>query len=251
MGLLIESDVTAVNNIFMKQQLAISGQPTYTMNLDYNAFWDNEQNYDNAAPGQHDIYAAPLLVDPNNGDFHLSPNSPLIDAGVTNAVTADFEGEPRPLDGNDDSLPLPDIGADEYYPAFFGSHKMVDKFLAAPGDTLFYTVTITSPSGWLPITNARLTDTFPVSLIYVEGSLTASAGSWGYSGGVITWTGNIPAGQFTTLTFQATIQPDLSEPHAIVNQALLTDLIAAQPAVIRATTLVNPYQRYFPLIPKP
>jgi uncharacterized repeat protein (TIGR01451 family) len=217
MGLVIEGEVTAVNNIFMKQQQAIVGNAAYSMTLDYNVFWDNEENYYDAPPGQHDIYANPLLVDPDNGDFHLSPNSPIIDAGATNFVASDFEGEPRPLDGNNDGLTLPDIGADEYYPGFADSHKMVDKLLVVPGDTLFYTVTITSPSGWLPITNARLTDTLPVSLIYVLGSLTASAGSWGYSSGIITWTGNIPAGQFVTLTFRAIIQPDLTGTYAIVN----------------------------------
>ncbi|MCA9428514.1 MAG: hypothetical protein KC994_25770, partial [Candidatus Omnitrophica bacterium] len=64
------------------------------------------------------IFVDPLFVDPDRDAFHLSAQSPCIDAGGFVAeVDLDFEGEPRPFDAS----PEPrgdgsdfDIGADEY-----------------------------------------------------------------------------------------------------------------------------------------
>ena len=61
----------------------------------------------------------PQLVDPANGDFHLLPSSPCIDAGGTVSLTVDFDGDPRPIDSIDllrgDGSDF-DIGADEAGP---------------------------------------------------------------------------------------------------------------------------------------
>ena len=82
-----------------------------TPSLGYNDVWNNlGGNYYNIDPGAHDISADPLLVDPVNGDFHLSSGSPCIDAGdPVNYPPLDFEGDARP------NGIAPDIGADEYY----------------------------------------------------------------------------------------------------------------------------------------
>jgi hypothetical protein len=51
-------------------------------------------------------------------DFHLDPSSPCLDVGHAAAPglsTQDFEGDPRPMDGNCDGNGGPDMGADEYY----------------------------------------------------------------------------------------------------------------------------------------
>ena len=58
------------------------------------------------------IDADPLFVNPAAHDYHLSANSPCIDAGTADAPelpAADFEGDPRIVGS------APDIGADEYY----------------------------------------------------------------------------------------------------------------------------------------
>jgi hypothetical protein len=62
----------------------------------------------------------PLFVHPPNGDYHLTPASPAIDAGdnlVSPAELLDFDGDTRFIDGDVDSQVVIDIGADEYNPA--------------------------------------------------------------------------------------------------------------------------------------
>jgi parallel beta-helix repeat protein len=60
----------------------------------------------------------PGFVDYAADNFHLRPDSPCIDAGadLSATVTDDFEGNPRPLDGNGDGVAAFDIGAYEYRP---------------------------------------------------------------------------------------------------------------------------------------
>jgi|Deesub1362A_J573_1020465.scaffolds.fasta_scaffold01867_4 hypothetical protein len=65
------------------------------------------------------ITGDPLLNDPAGGDFHLQRGSPCIDAGSNSAPSIpaeDFEGDSRIIDGDGDSDPVVDIGADEYLP---------------------------------------------------------------------------------------------------------------------------------------
>lgn len=84
--------------------------------LDYNNVWNNGQNYVGATAGTNDISIDPLYVSPSTNDFHVSPQSSLIDQGVfLEAVWGeDFDSQPRPFDGDGDDVSIFDIGADEY-----------------------------------------------------------------------------------------------------------------------------------------
>jgi hypothetical protein len=62
----------------------------------------------------------PMFVAPGDGDFHLKPGSPCIDAGDNIAPIlwqpTDFEGDKRIIDGDYDGTSTVDIGIDEYKP---------------------------------------------------------------------------------------------------------------------------------------
>ena len=64
----------------------------------------------------------PQFIDPENGDFHIKPNPPCIDAGTSDALElsdTDFERNPRIL-----GLP-PDIGADEFIKPMLWLHLLL------------------------------------------------------------------------------------------------------------------------------
>ena len=85
----------------------------YLPRFEFNDIYGNSVNYF----GMSDRTGVDgnLSVDPMfSNEFHLSHSSPLIDAGSVNYFPSyDFDGDARPLDGNDDGISISDIGADE------------------------------------------------------------------------------------------------------------------------------------------
>lgn len=88
-------------------------------------------------PGTGNINSAPLFYDdpndPNN--YHLSSDSPCIDAGDPNfdpndPNETDIDGEKRVIDGDANGTAIVDMGADEYYwsPADFDGDEIVNFF---------------------------------------------------------------------------------------------------------------------------
>jgi parallel beta-helix repeat protein len=88
-----DSHIYSVANLYNNNFHDIEGSP----------FTEDVDNIDND----------PLLVNPEQGDYHLLADSPCIDKGTANAPelpATDFEGDPRIIGI------APDIGADEYDP---------------------------------------------------------------------------------------------------------------------------------------
>jgi predicted outer membrane repeat protein len=88
-------------------------------------------------PGNGNINADPLFVDPDNADFHLQMSSPCIDTGTSeNAPDTDIDGDSRPYGAGYD------IGADEYVVSDTDGDGIPDDEDACPFSNLSDTVVI-------------------------------------------------------------------------------------------------------------
>ena len=111
---------SSVTNNIVVSSLAGDGlfaDATSTLANTYNDVWGNlGSDYGGtASQGAGGISADPRFV--GGGDYHILGPSPCNDAGDDSAPqvpAVDFDGDPRPVDGNLDTVIQIDIGADEY-----------------------------------------------------------------------------------------------------------------------------------------
>lgn len=150
----------------------------------------------------------------------LLAGSPAINAGNPGGCT----GSSGTLTTDQRSFPRIgncDIGAFESQP-LDSSRKLVNVASTPIGGVLNYTISLTNSTGsGLP--SVLVTDTLPSSLTYVDASLSAPSGSFGFAGGVITWTGSLNSNSNLPITFQATVNSDAPGGATIVNTALIDD----------------------------
>jgi len=105
-----------ITNCILWGDTATSGPEIYDINSDtIVTYCDIDQ--DGYAGTNGNIRVDPRFVDPTNGDYHLRPDCPCIDAGTNDAPElpdTDFKGALRIIDGDGDGIATVDIGADEY-----------------------------------------------------------------------------------------------------------------------------------------
>ena len=110
-------DTYVKNNIIYTEDSSYSiylGNSAYVYNLRVNTnLYSNLNNFE--VTDSNPVISDPLFVNPDSTDFHLQSISPAIDTGLMlSEVTHDFDGNPRPYDGDNDGIEKMDIGAYEY-----------------------------------------------------------------------------------------------------------------------------------------
>ncbi|MBW2257171.1 MAG: lamin tail domain-containing protein, partial [Deltaproteobacteria bacterium] len=112
------------NNIIVSNARGIDCDSCRNL-FDSNLVWGNAVDYSgDASASATDLSTDPLFVDATEGDYHLSPTSPCIDAGISVPVPRDHDGQTRPQGA------AYDLGYDEFVSS--GYDLLLTEVLANP-----------------------------------------------------------------------------------------------------------------------
>ncbi|MCE5322328.1 right-handed parallel beta-helix repeat-containing protein [bacterium] len=118
------ASLNAINNIVVGNNRGMHIKSDVTIQMSHNNVYGNTTDYIVTTPDSTDISVDPLFTDSTLRDYRLMPNSPCIDSGnSTNAPPRDLDDNPRPLDGNADTVSIADIGCYEYCRGFSSIHQ--------------------------------------------------------------------------------------------------------------------------------
>ena len=146
--------------------------------------------------------------------FTVQISSEISSATITN--TAEVTGTGELLTSN--------VVTTAVSPGELDVAMLADPSSVRPGEQVAYTIYI-SNIGLGAIGAVSVTDSLPPEVSYYTDSLSATGGtgtSWGESGDVITWTGQLNPAEGVTLTFTADVSSTLSEGTVFTNTVNVT-----------------------------
>jgi uncharacterized repeat protein (TIGR01451 family) len=212
------------NNIMMGQTYGIRVRETAEPTVHYNDVWDSSVNdYDGVSGGTGAICCDPQFVNLTGGDYHITSGSCVIDKGTgTGAPASDFDGDPRPVDGDENGNAAWDMGADEYFNPVWVT-KEVSSQVLEPDDLVSFTLEYRNNFA-AHVTGVVITDDLDEVadwLMYVSYSYTGTGPTPEPQGNdPYVWSvpGGLDAGQWGTITINAQVDASLSTPKAITNK---------------------------------
>ncbi len=223
------------NNVFYDLPAQIIYAPDPSADIGYNCVYESDGRSPWSSPYPHDLWNVnPMFVNPTANDFHLRPNSPAIDAGLSLAsVVDDFDGNPRPQGAGYD------IGAYE----FLVSSKAATPLAAHMNEIITYTITVAGNGN--PTT---VIDPLPLQVVYLTSTLTCP-GIVTYDAAMqqVEYTGTPPIGRACVIQISARVNTD--QRMAIANSATIDN---GQPPLqsVSATVILNGLDQYLPIILK-
>jgi uncharacterized repeat protein (TIGR01451 family) len=223
----LSGKVGITNSLIASYTVGIS-RTAGTIVEDYNLFSGVAiTTTDAVAHGGHSHTGPAGFRNPAAGDYHLAVGSAAINTGTNAGVTADFEGDSRPIGAG------PDIGYDEARLVALVLSKTDGQSTVQSGASLAYTILVTN-TGPYTATGVVVSDNLPASLTGASWTCLASAGSSCPAGGngSINTLVTVAGGSFVQITLHATVSPS-------ANGTIINTVSAAAPAGLVNTNAAN------------
>jgi len=212
------------NNIMVGHSYGVRVREDAAPTVEYNDVWQSSaRNYEGVSGGPGAISCDPEFVNLAGGDYHLTAGSCVIDKGTrTGAPTYDFDGDPRPVDGDESGNAAWDMGADEYFNPVWVT-KDVNKQVLEPNEDVSFTIEYRNNAASL-VSGVLISDDIDEIvdwLIDIDWYYTGTGPTPEEQGSdPYVWSvpGGLDAGEGGTITITATVDPSVSTPTAITNE---------------------------------
>jgi uncharacterized repeat protein (TIGR01451 family) len=208
------------NNIMVGQTYGVRVREEAAPTVEYNDVWQStNKNYDGVSGGPGAISCDPQFLNRSGGDYHLTAGSCVIDNGTSSgAPNSDFDGDPRPVDGDEDGNAAWDMGADEYFNPVWVT-KDVDNQVLEPDAWVSFTIDYRNSSG-STVTGVVITDILSEYLTdatydYTGPTITPRGGS---NPDYIWDVDDLAPREEGTITITARVSPSIPTPTAITNK---------------------------------